>query len=310
MYCGDILPRNEANVALQQPTLRRLEKWERGYNNILLPHGANIRDAALDEAASLLRLTRENLASIMAAGVPLPLARAASHDEALLVEQRLQQLGIASRIVPDAESDPQGFVRVRSLDLGENGLLAYQTREMPPIELRWAELVLVVVGRLSLKRVEFKEQLKRAENSLVDANEFVTDELVVDLYFNSDEMPLRISANNFDFSCLGASKALVAADNISKLVQFIRERAPQAAYDDSFNSMRKHLELVWPSEQQHESSGWRRERPGKVSLGSATEVSNQKQFLSYSRLRRCLQVVAPPLQQPGSPDEEAGDGVS
>jgi hypothetical protein len=68
-------------------------------------------------------------------------------------------------------------------------------------------------------------------------------------------------------------------------VQFFRDQAPQAAYDDSFDSVRKALEIVWPAEQQNESSGWRRERPGKYSVGSATELNNEMQFLRYSRLR-------------------------
>jgi hypothetical protein len=45
------------------------------------------------------------------------------------------------------------------------------------------------------------------------------------------------------------------------------------------------LEAVWPSQQQNESGGWHRERPGKYSVGSVAELSNETQFLRYSRLR-------------------------
>ena len=34
-----------------------------------------------------------------------------------------------------------------------------------------------------------------------------------------------------------------------------------------------------------QSSGWRRERPGKLSVGVATTKSNETQFTRYSRLR-------------------------
>ena len=65
------------------------------------------------------------------------------------------------------------------------------------------------------------------------------------------------------------------------------------AYDDSFNSVRKALEPVWPAEQQNESSGWRRERPGKYSIGSATELNKRNaDFSRYSRLRYHLQTAA------------------
>jgi hypothetical protein len=66
------------------------------------------------------------------------------------------------------------------------------------------------------------------------------------------------------------------------------ENAPLAGLDDSYNRVRKVLELVWPAQQQNLSSGWRRERPGKYIVGNATETNNEKQFMRYSRLRRYL----------------------
>jgi hypothetical protein len=109
---------------------------------------------------------------------------------------------------------------------------------------------------------------------------------VVDVYAQEQPVPYRISANSFDFSCLGSEKGLLAAENLSRLVRTFRARASKAEYDDSFNSMRMALESVWPSEQQNASSGWRRERPGKYSIGSVTERNNEMQFLRYSQMRR------------------------
>jgi hypothetical protein len=153
--------------------------------------------------------------------------------------------------------------------------------------------MLLVVGRLVIKRVELKERKgKRAENTIMDTSEFVTDETVVDFYTRQQAMPYRIAANGFDFSCLGASKGLLAAENISRLLQLFRERASQLEFNDSFNSMRKVLEPVWPSAQQNEASGWRRERPGKYSIGSVMELNNENQFSRYSRLRHYLQSTA------------------
>ena len=145
---------------------------------------------------------------------------------------------------------------------------------------------MLVVGRLIVKRVELKEQKgARAENRLLDASEFVTDEVLVDFYTKEQPVPYRVKAYSFDFSCLGKDKGLLASENILTLLNLIRDRAPNAKYDDSFNSSRKALDAVWPPEQQNESSGWRRERPGKYSIGSVTELSNEMQFLRYSRLR-------------------------
>lgn len=286
LYCAAVLPLNE--TTLQKPTLRPLEKWEQGYNNILLPPAANLSDASLAETSDLLRLRREDLARILSSSVPLPLARAATIDEARLVQRRLSSLGIDSRIMPDNQTgeDTHEIIKVRALEFDDTGLYAYQTPETPAIHVLWSDFVLFVVGRLIIKRVELKEQTGgRAENRILAASEFITDETVVDFYSRKRPTPYRVAANSFDFSCLGADKGLFAAENISRLVLLFRKHARKAEYDESFHSARKALEAVWPSEEQNESSGWRRERPGKYSIGSVTELNNEMQFLRYSRLR-------------------------
>ena len=294
LYCAAALPLDERTLNLQKPALRPLEKWEQGYNNILMSPLANPAadpgEAGLREAAELLRLRPEELARILSSTKPLPLARAATIDEASLVQRRLGAIGIETRIVAEAEpgTDAMGPIRVRALDIDEAGIYAYQTPESPAIHIPWSDFVLLVTGRLTVRRVELKEEKARVENRILDASEFVTDETVVDLYTTKNTTAYRIAASSFDFSCLENKKGLVAAENISTLIRLFRDYAPHVEYDDSFNSVRKTLEFVWPSEQQNESSGWRRERPGKYSIGSVTALSNDSQFLRYSRL--CYQL--------------------
>ena len=310
LYCAAVLPHNETTITLQKPTLRPLEKWEQGYNNILMPPVANLTAAGLAEVADLLRLPPEDLSRILDAETPLPLARAATIDEATLIQRRLGLLGIDSIIMPDAEpgNDGSGVVKVRALEIEDSGIYVYQTPETPFIQISWSDLVLLVVGRLLVKRVELKERKTgRTENSILHSSEFFTDETVVDVYIRTQTIPYRIAANSFDFSCLGSMKGLLVGENIRLLLQLFRERAPDAEYDDSFNSARKNLELVWPSEQQNESVGWRRDRPGKYSIGSVMELSNEAQFIRYSRLRHHLQNVTATTDQtrltPGEPGE-------
>jgi hypothetical protein len=310
LYCGSALPHDETTIALQKPALRPLEKWEQGYNNILLPPAANLTAVALAEASDLLRLRSEDLSRILTTITPLPLARAATIDEAQLVQRRLGLLGINSTIMPEAEpgTDAAGVVKVRALEIDQAGIFAYKTPEEPFVQIAWADIELLVVGRLIVKRVELKERKgSRAENNILDSSEFVTDETVADFYVRQHAMPYRIAVNSFDFSCLASSKALLAGENMTKLLQLFRENSPQAAYDDSFNSLRKSLEPVWPSDQQNESSGWRRDGPGKYSIGSVVERTNEIQFSRYSRLRQHLLTDAARQsdQQPGS--QEPGD---
>ncbi len=291
LYCAAVLPLNENTINLQKPALRPLEKWERGYNNILLPPPANLSEAGLAEAADALRLATADLSRILSLGIPLPLARAATIDETSLVQFRLNRLQINTLIVPDAELglDETARIKVRAIGINGTGFWVYQTPETPAVKLSWSNILLLVMGRLIVKRVELKEQKgSRAENRILDASEFFTDESVIELYTSEQAAPYRIAANSFDFSCLENKKSLMAGENISALVNVFRDYAPHAAFDDSYNSVRKALEAVWPSEQQNETRGWRRERPGKYSIGSVNEISNESQFIRYSRLRYYL----------------------
>lgn len=308
LYCGAALPFNETLANLQKPALRPLEKWEQGYNNIILPSSANalplspqqddsavfkLNAAELAQAADLLRLTVVDLERILSLGMPLPLARASTRDEALLVERRLGRLRIDTVIVPDADLGVGGPppLKLRALAIGTAALLAYQSPDTQGVSIPWSTLELVVSGRLVVKRVELREQKSgRAENRILDANEFFADESVMEFYVAAETTPYRIAANSFDFSCLGEGKRFVAGENLAALIDLFRDRAPRIECDDSFGVARKALEVVWPSQQQIEAGGWRRDRPGKYSIGSATEVSNEQQFLRYSRLRHYFSV--------------------
>ncbi len=295
LYCAAVLPTDETTVHLQKPALRPLEKWEQGYNNILWPPPANLGEPGPIEAAALLRLTTADLARILEFGMPLPVARAATLDEALLVQRRLEPLGIVTRIVPDAELGPEeaATTKVRAIEIDDTGIRAFQTPETPAIHIQWSDFKLLVAGRLITRRVELKEQKgERSEHTIVDASEFFTDEPVFELHTKGLSTPYRFSANSFDFTCLGKTKSLLAAENLATLLKRFCENAAHAELDESYNLVRKALEVVWPSQQQNESSGWRRERPGKYIVGSATETSNERQFVRYSRLRYYLQTEA------------------
>jgi hypothetical protein len=107
-----------------------------------------------------------------------------------------------------------------------------------------------------------------------------------------------VAANSFDFSALGPRKRLVSGENMTTLLEIFREHAAHVEVDDSYTSLRKALEPVWPTEQQNESRGWRRERPGKYSIGSIIEKNNETQFMRYSLLRHYLH-----LEKRASPNE-------
>lgn len=281
LYCSVPLPMTESSVQLRRPILRRPEKHQLGYNTIFLPVGEGLPAAAIGEAATLLKLKEPDLDRILAEGVPLPLARTASREEAELILNRLQGLGF--RVVTLVD---EGSVRrMKSMAFGESQLVINSGHLKDEIEVPWSNILLLVPARLIEKRVEVKEvKSRRAENEILDASEFFSDEQVIDIYLSTHSETWRVNASGFDFSCLGSEKALIANENMTRLQRRLVAQATNARFDDSYNRLRPVLDLVWEPEQETKSSGWRRERPGKLSLGMATINSNESQFTRYSRL--------------------------
>src|SRR6185369_4296283 len=152
--------------------------------------------------------------------------------------------------------------------------------------LSWSDVSLILPARLIETRVEIKERMTRkTEKEILDTSEFFRDETVIDFYHTADSFSWRVNATGFDFSCLGSDKALVANENIGRLQKFIVGKAVNAQFDDSYQRVRNLLDLAWSTQSEMQSSGWRRERPGKLTVGLATTKSNESQFTRYSRLR-------------------------
>ncbi|HEY0080244.1 MAG TPA: hypothetical protein VGB73_16660 [Pyrinomonadaceae bacterium] len=292
LYCGAELPFDEANAALRRPSLRPLEEWEQGFNVVLLPVEASTGSSPAEsqrEAAELLRLEAADFVRIIEARRALPLARAASLEEAGLLEERLKKLGFKVSVVPDEVLEmgaPMPF-RIRRLELSEDGLRA-QAVGGETQAVGWRELRALVRGRLFTRRVELEERRTHLgmQSEMVDAREIAEDENVLDLFHDADagQRHWRIEGDSFDYSCLGERKALLAAENFRTLVELLRARAPLAAYDEDYWRVRHLLAFIWPLAGRTESRGLRRERPGKFNVESSAVVSNEPQFTRYARL--------------------------
>jgi hypothetical protein len=293
LYCAAQLPATESSAAWQRPTLRRLEKWEQGFNVVLMPGNVSeLTGEALEAMAQLLRLKIEELKLILAVREPVPLARASSRDEANLIERKLGEMNVKALLIADADLgvEESRIKRMRALDLTDDALIAHPAGGSQSAQILWTEIALLVAGRLFLREIEVEERKGRqAENEILDAREMSADEAVLDIYEAQGTDNWRIRSGSFDFSCLGARKNLVAAQNFSTLAETLRVRATNAMYDDTYNRVRPALGAAWPVEQQTEARGWHRKRPGQVSIESVTRSDNELQFTRYSRLRHYLQ---------------------
>lgn len=317
LYCGAQLPQTAESEKLRRPALKKLEDWEQGFSVVLLPHdekrsprgesgpsrGGSLTPEAVAEAASLLRLDAARLTEIMDARRALPLARASSFEEAVLIVKRLGSLGLPAEVFADGELARQPS-RVRALTLEESALVCWPGLGAGPRRVGWAEVLLLVRGRVVEKRVEVEERREkmRGRGEIVETRETASDEAVLDIHVasrpevasrpgadsQSQEDCFRILADSFDYSCLGASKRLLARENFVTLVETLRERAPSAVFDDEYASARALLSSGWPPAERTESLGLRRDRPGRFNTEAATFVTNEPQFTRYSRLRRRL----------------------
>jgi hypothetical protein len=281
LYCSAPLPLTESSARLRRPMLRPPEKHELGYNTIVLPRNEALAPDAIGDAASFLKLEPADLERLLAERVPLPVARTASRDEAELVADRVAELGLRAFTLRD-----EGCVtRVRSLSFDEATLFMNPGQITNEVDVSWSNLTLIVTGRIVEKRVEVKEVKSRgAENEILDTSELFSDEAVIDIYSSTHSETWRVSANGFDFSCLGSRKTLLANENIATLQDVLVANATNARLDDSYNRRRPLLDLVWAAEQETKSNGWRRECPGKLTLGMSTIHSSENQFTRYSRL--------------------------
>lgn len=294
LYCGAPLPVTEQSARLRRPALKKLEEWEAGFNVILRTGARAVVSAeVLAEASALLRVEAGLLGECLGAGVELPLARAASREEADLIAGRLGSLGLAVEVLADEELLAGGGPRrVRALELKEDALVGVGSPGEEPRPRGWPEVLLLVVGRVVRKRVEVEERREKSgrDGQVVDARELTTDEAVLDIYFEGagGGEGWRVSAEGFDYSCLGARKSLLARENFVTLVGLLRERAGRAALDEDYQRLRRLLSAAWPPAERDDTLGFRRERAGRYSTGAATVVSNEAQFTRYSRLRARL----------------------
>ena len=286
LYCVAPLPLTESAARLRKPVLRRPDKHQRGYNNILLPQDQVVTSEVVTEAAQLLKLTAENVQEMVAANIPLPVARTASREEAELVFMRLRDLGLQCVTLSDDDLDVSLVKRVKSMSFEDESLTIYQAGAGEPTTISWANITLILPWRLFEARFEMNERMTRKpEKEILDTSEFFKDEAVIDFYDTEHPFTWRVNATAFDFSCLGRDKALVVNENIRKLHRLIIERAVNGQVDESYVGVRNLLELAWSMLPETQSSGWRRERPGKLTVGMTTTKNNEIQFTRYSRLR-------------------------
>jgi len=292
LYCAATLPAN-TGVVNPQPAPKPVDEriapanLDSGFY-VVLTQGQNkpLTRSSLTETAVVLGLKTTDIEIAFGFNRPVPLARTPRIDEARTLADRLSALGVGVDIFrEDALNLDLPMRPVRALAFTAGGLAATIVRG-ETISIEWNELVLIIIGRLVVKRVETEERRRRGRAKPLDSRSLFSDEPVMDLYPRSDEVGFRIRSGSFDFSCLGTEKSVTVFENFTKLLNLLSLRALNVEVDAAHRILRAVLESVWPLEPQTSKGEWRRGGTGKVDVSTVTTVDNEIQFNCYSRMRQ------------------------
>lgn len=292
LYCGadlpvtanehDSEPAGEATGSVAAPVANVSD----AYYIVLAPNQTNSSsESTLSEIASILHLTVAEVQGLLDRERPVPVAQAATAEQAAQLTEKLQALGFKAEAF---RGDGLGLDiparKIRALELLDDGFIGVRVSDGGKVSASWDELVLMIAGRLMVSRVEVEERRRRGRAQPLGTRELFSDESVLDLYTKSTGSGWRISSSSFDFSCLGSEKGLTAFENLSALLNLLRVRAPNVEVDTAYQSLRPVLANVWPLEPQTRKGEWRRSGAGKYDVATVTTTDNEGQFNRYSRL--------------------------
>jgi hypothetical protein len=300
LYCGAILPgtghATNTQLPLQPPTKSLAEdvgsaSVKSGFYIVLAPGQSQaLSESSLTEAAAVLDLKIADVKSAIGSGRPVPLARAATIQQATTIADRLVPQGIGVDIFrEDTLNLDLPMSRVRALEFKEEGLTATPLRG-ERISMKWDDLILIVTGRWLVTRVEIETRRRRSSEKPLGSRELSSDEPLMDLYSRSVDGGIRIYSSGFDFSCLGTEKAVTAFENFAKVLNLLSRRAPKVEIDETYQSLRAVLGSIWPFEPLTTKGESRRSGAGKVDVSTVTTIDNEIQFNSYSRLRQYVRL--------------------
>jgi len=287
IYCGAVLGVGDKVLTIDRTPP---ESWENGFNLILLNAATTADESAINAAAKIAGLPQETVAVAVNAKRPLPLMRVKDPASAEALSEMLSECGFETKIVEDAElrltENPR---RVRGIEFGggEISFVDFNTHQRTSVVA--ADIELIVTGKLFSTRVESTEKLSRKkEAKAVDRSELSADAGVIDIYVRGLDKTFRILSTGFDFSCLGETKAMFAAENMSRLTETLRSFAAAAKFVGDHDDVREILNAVWPVATRRDSKGMRRSIFKGSSVESVATSDNLEQFTRFSRLSRIL----------------------
>jgi hypothetical protein len=286
MYCGTRL---EGSTAEERIDVRELESWENGFNVVVLGAALDGAKPAAAMLASTVGMEPEVFESVLTSRTPLPVARLESERQASILIEKLADHGVKATVVADDTLSPHAPpIRLRGLEFGRDEIVLLPFSGGADVYVGRDDIAIIVPGLVYESRTESIEKRKRKVTTTVGEATMSSDETVIDIYSRSDEIGWRIPTSGFDFSCLGADKTLLAADNMERLIARLQDFAPEATVVLDYLRVRPLLEHCWPSESRKDGLGFKRSGFARKDISSVYSTNNSLQLLKYSRLRRRL----------------------
>ena len=278
LYCGDPIEAQDGFTASLNGSREELAADDLGFN-IVVPL------ETLISSGRLVLPKSDHTPS--AAGTFVPFGRYGSANDAQAILERDSSLAAGGRIVADSMLDARVFpVRLAAAAFDGDSLSLTEFNTGRLVSFRFDEVAVVVEGAIARTKADVLEKRGRHGKSKL-LNETVTDsdEAILDLYVNEDTRGFRVNLTGFDFSCLGAEKTSLAAQNIRILSSKLRDACPAARFVRDYASLRDHLDPIWPLEVINDHRGIVRAGLGKAGFGRTATTDNVLQMNKFSRLQ-------------------------
>ena len=287
MYCGLELEISGEQEKDLRPILRSTEQWKNAVNLLYLSKSTPWSDQEIRDVSAMVRLEPEVLKGIVGVDSPMPIARSDQERATNIVKKRLDEIGLVTKLLMDDDfklNTPVKRLRRIGLNDGLVEMTLFNIDETLSFDVK--DIRLLVKGSLIERRIESSEKHSRKnDNKILETAEMSADQLVIDIYVTDDPIGYRITANGFDFSCLGENKGFIANKNINMLGSMLRDNLPNAVFDDQYVKVREYLSRVWEVDERLDSKGLKRKGFGAFSREKLTTTDNSRQFTKYSRLQ-------------------------
>lgn len=266
---------------VEKVAFRQLEPWEKGWNVVI----SKLPAADMGRIADVLSGDREVFRQLAMSDIAFPGARVENREQAETLAKTVSSIGAHACVISDKELEGEWPpVRLSNLEI-ETGLVAVDFNTRGRAYIPPEDVALIATGTIETSRTDTLEKRRRGKAEPLNEVATTADEACIDVYSRKDPRGFRIQMSGFDFSCLGTKKAMLASENMKRLVVLLADSFPQAKLVTVYDDIRPQLSSIWPEETSKDHKGLVFAGLGKREFGKSESINNLTQFTKFSRLQ-------------------------